>query len=161
MAEIMMQGVKDFKWRDINVSASVGEGAVNRSEDVLVVQALMKYALPRLDYFRGIHFPIPNGVADKKFYSLIRKFQRYLRKNNARVSVDGRIDPAKGMRAGVRQNLLWTIQQLNNEASHTYMIQKGFDVDQNGYIEVLCEQYPQVEAILSGTAVGTLNLGLE
>lgn len=161
MAKIIMQGVKDFKWRDINVCASVGVGGVNRSEDVLVVQALMKYALPSRNYFRGIHFPVPNGIADQNLYSLIKKFQRYLRRRNTRVSVDGRIDPAVGLRVGNKRNLMWTIQQLNAEASDIYIHENGFEVEPNGYIEVLCEQYPQVDAILSGTAVGTLNLGLE
>lgn len=161
MAKVIMQGVKDLKWRDINVCASVGIGGVNRRDDVLVVQALMKYALPHRNYFRGIHFPVPNGIADQNLCSLIKKFQRYLRRNNRRVSVDGRIDPAVGLRVGNKRNLMWTIQQLNSEASDIYIHENGFEVDQNGYIEVLCEQYPQVDAILSGTTVGTLNLGLE
>ncbi|NNE98682.1 MAG: hypothetical protein HKN25_06645 [Pyrinomonadaceae bacterium] len=161
MAKIIMQGPKGHQWRDINVCNSVGKGGFNARADVMVVQALMHYALPRLPYFHSTAFPMPNGNADEQFVRNIVKFQRYLRKNNRRVSVDGRIDPAKGMQAGRRKNLYWTIQQLNSLASDKWILLNNMNVeDQDGFIDELRRLYPQVDAILAGTAVGSLSLAL-
>ena len=161
MAEIIIQRVGGIEWKDINVTASVGRGGANMRDDVMVVQALMKYGLERIPEFGRASFPMPNGVVDAKMIANIEKYQRYVRrKQNTRVSVDGRIDPARGMTAGRRGVLAWTIQRLNLEAEQTYRSNTNDYGLEDRYIEEMCRQFPQVDAILSGTAVGTLNLGL-
>ena len=128
---------------------------------MIVVQALMHYALRQIPYFGSDRFPFPNGRMDEAGEKLIKKFQRYLRKTKTRISVDGRIDPAKGFYTGVRKNLLHTIQQLNNKAQDTYCATTGDWSAMDEYIDDVRKVYPQVDAILSRPGVGTLNLGLE
>ena len=152
--------VKVMDWKEINVSQSVGKGGVNRHDDVMVVQALLKYGLEDKYHFRKDNFPAPNGIMDKNTLRLIRKFQRYLRKiRKVKVAIDGRIDPSKGLYVRNRKKLIWTISHLNCEAVEMKLIyNKGRGTD---YIQAVRSLYPQVDAILAGNAVGTLNLGLE
>ena len=161
MAEIIIQKVSGVSWRDINVSASVGRGGINKRDDVMVIQALMKYGLEGIDWFRGEIFPAPNGIADQGLIKKIERYQRYLRSTNRRVSVDGRIDPARGMRTGRNNNLMYTIQQLNSQAEGRCVMMYNDFKNLDRYIDDIRQKYPQVDAILSGTNVGTLNLGLE
>lgn len=143
---------------EINVSASVGRGGVNSKDDVMVVQALLKYALEPYRYFRKDKFPEPTGTIDANTIHLIEKFQRYVRtKLKNSVSVDGRIDPAKGTKA-FGKNGQWTIQMLNGEALSAYLI---FYNGNGNYIEDICRKYPQVRVVLGDIPVGTLGSNLE
>ncbi len=82
-----------FELEEINVTASVGSNGVNLEDDVMVVQALLKYALAERGFFRKMTFSEPTGTMDDNTKSLIKQFQRFVRKmNNADISVDGRID---------------------------------------------------------------------
>jgi hypothetical protein len=143
---------------EINVNASVGKNGVNSKDDVLVVQALLKYALEPYTYFRNDKFSEPTGTMDTNTMRLIEKFQRFIRiKLKNRVSVDGRIDPAKGTKAFGKDGK-WTIQMLNGEALTAYII---FYKGNGNYIEDICRKYPQVRVVLGDIPVGTLGLSLE
>ncbi len=152
--------VKVMDWNEINIDASVGRGGVNNKQDVLVIQAMLKFALEGRDYFKGDVFPLPTGMMDANTLRLIEKYQRYLRlKRDVKVSVDGRIDPSKGLYVKDRRKLFWTIIQLNGDALEmSLLFNKGGSGD---YIQGIRNMFPQVNAILNGTAVGTLNLALE
>ncbi len=147
---------------EINVSESVGRGGANRRNDVLVVQALLKYGLSENHYFRGEHFTEPNGMMDHNTITLIKSFQRYLRRiRKINVSVDGRIDSAKGVKAFGRKGK-WTIQQLNGMALETYVLSRGdAEVIKSSFIFDLVEKFPQIKTALPDLPVGSLELALE
>lgn len=161
-------------WYEINVDASVGKGGVNAKDNELVVQALLKHALEPMDYFRNDRFSEPTGVMDANTMRLIEKFQRYARRRvKTRLSVDGRIDPAKGMTAfGTKGR--WAIRSLNTEAASADLMFYNND-GSSTLVESICRKYPQVAKVLgeipvgalglplesSSNGVGTLNLGLE
>lgn len=144
MAEI----TKIMGLNEINVSNSVGKGGVNDRADVVVVQALMKYALEGKSHFKGDIFEI-NGVMSKRTLQLIKKYQRYLRtERDVSVSVDGRIDSANGIFVRKGRKLTWTIGQLNGEALEMYLLtNKGGGRD---YIQAIRNLYPQVDLALKG-----------
>ncbi|HUF03378.1 MAG TPA: hypothetical protein VMM38_04305 [Aridibacter sp.] len=164
---------KRHDWTEINVSASVGRNGVNNKDDVLVVQAMLKYGLEGRTYFKGDRFPEPNGTMDAATMHLITKYQQYLRRRQGRsISVDGRIDPAKGERAFGRKGK-WTIQTLNADVLEWYVV---FGEKGDNHIHSLCMTYPRVIAAIGGdipvgglglapesspALVGTLNLALE
>lgn len=146
-------------WNEINVSASVGNRGVNNKDDVLVVQAMLKYALEARSYFLKEKFPEPNGTMDAVTLELIRKYQRYLRRKlRIPVSVDGRIDPAKGTAAFGKKGK-WTIQMLNADVMEMWLIAHG---GSGNHLEDLCRKFPQVLSAIGGDVpVGTLSLRLE
>jgi hypothetical protein len=141
----------------INVTAAVGENGVNSKDDVMVVQAMLKYALEEKVAFRGFKFPEPTGTMDRATAVLIKEYQRYLRKKcNARVSVDGVISRAVGEKP-FGSSGLWTILYLNSDVLEMRLLSGG----EGNEFEVLCRKFPQLYAVLEDLPVGTLNLGLE
>ncbi|HEY0049956.1 MAG TPA: hypothetical protein VGB68_11750, partial [Pyrinomonadaceae bacterium] len=60
----------------INVSASVGKNAVNLKDDVIVVQALLKYVFETGDFFKGVVLPEPTGTMDKTTAWVIKRYQQ-------------------------------------------------------------------------------------
>ena len=147
-----------FIMEEINVTASVGKNGVNLKDDVMVVQALLKYALPERHYFRGMKFSEPTGTMDETTLSLIKRFQIYLRKvRKLSVSVDGRIDSAKGRKAFGRKGK-WTIQMLNDEALEMFLLSGS---KSESYIHEICRRFPQVANAIGELPVGTLGLTLE
>ena len=169
MAEVYTR----YDWQEINVTGSVGRGGVNAKNDVMVVQAMLKYALEDRAQFKNVPFPAPSGTIEEDTIQLIYKYQRHLRSRlRVRVSVDGRIDPARGERAFGSKGQ-WTIQSLNGDAMEAWLVFKGGG---DNYIEAICRKYPQVLNALGGSIpvgglsmslepsvpmVGSLNLGLE
>jgi len=155
----MAQVYSRYDWQEINVTGSVGRGGVNAKNDVMVVQAMLKYALEERAQFKNDRFPAPSGTINEETIQMIYKYQRYLRsKLKIRVSVDGRIDPAKGERAFGSKGQ-WTIQSLNGDVMEAWLVFKGGG---DNYIEALCRKYPQVLNALGGSIpVGSLSLSLE
>ncbi|REJ77490.1 MAG: hypothetical protein DWQ47_14020 [Acidobacteria bacterium] len=160
-------------WVEINVSASVGKNAVNNKDDVIVVQAMLKYALEWRTYFGSAPFPRPTGAVDSATLALIRKYQQYLRRTRgSKISVDGRIDPAKD-RAAFGKKGQWTIQMLNGDVAEGWLV---WDRPGDNPIHSLYMEYPEIRNAIgdnipvgklglslepSNRPVGTLNLGLE
>jgi hypothetical protein len=141
----------------INVTASVGENSVNSKDDVMVVQAMLKYALEKRSYFRRFKFPEPTGTFDRETAALIREYQRYLRrKNNAPISVDGVISRAVGEKP-FGSSGLWTILYLNSDVLEMRLLSGG----EGNEFEVLCRKFPQLFAVLEDVPVGSLGLSLE
>ncbi|HMO79656.1 MAG TPA: hypothetical protein PKD24_02595 [Pyrinomonadaceae bacterium] len=141
----------------INLTASVGRNGTNHKDDVIAVQAMLKYALEGTRGWENSQFPQPTGTMDAQTMSLIRKFQRSLRRSNPSASVDGRIDPAKGqLTRGKRA--MWTIIALNTEAMETWLLNKRLGAN---YIHAVGLLYPAFKNAVGDEGVGTLNLPLE
>lgn len=143
--------------KNINLTASVGKNGVNLKDDVMVVQAMLKYALEVRAYFRGLRFSEPTGIMDHDTLKNIEEYQRYLRKRTkTSVSVDGVISRAVGDKAFGR-NGQWTILCLNSDVMEMRYINGG-----SGHpFEDLCRRYPQLNSILKDIPVGSLGLSLE
>lgn len=141
----------------INVTASVGENGVNLKDDVMVVQAMLKYSMKEHPYFRGFKFPEPTGAIDDETKFLIKGYQRFLRKkDHVRVQVDGVIDRAIGEKPFGKRGL-WTILHLNTHVLQWRLLNGG----QGNEFEDLCRTYPQLWAVLEDVPVGSLGLSLE
>ncbi len=142
----------------VNLHGSVGKNGVNSKGDVLAVQALMKYALAERPKWNLLTFPEPTGTFDKATAALIKLVQQHARKESrGGVSVDGRVDPAKGSRAFGRRGL-WTIMILNTLAMETWILNNA----KNGsYIRDMGIKYPAFRWAIGDSGVGTLNLELE
>jgi hypothetical protein len=146
---------------EINVSRSVGRGGVNSRNDVLVVQALMKYALPGRPGFHISDFSQPDGYMGPRTIRLIEKYQRFLRKNcKERISVDGRIDPGKGAIASGRK-LKYTIRMLNRHALDAYAMEFFKEGDGGNFIADLVRKFPEIRMAIPNLPAGSLQLALE
>lgn len=147
---------KFFGFYKINLTASVGENGVNLKDDVMVVQAMMKYALEGRPQFRRFRFSEPTGAMDKNTAQMIREFQRNLRRRGIRVSADGVIDRAVGEKPFGKKSH-WTILQLNWEVLEWRLLSGGSGSE----FEDLCRKFPQLHAVLDDLPVGSLDLSLE
>ncbi len=142
---------------NINLTASVGDGGVNLKDDVMVVQAMLKYSLEEHPYFRKFKFPEPTGTMDKDTAKLIKEYQRFLRKKDkVSVSVDGVISRAVGEKAFGKRGW-WTILCLNSHVLEKRLLWGG----QGNHFEDLCRKFPQLHDALDDIPVGTLELSLE
>jgi hypothetical protein len=143
--------------KNINLTASVGENGVNLKDDVMVVQAMLKYALEDRPHFRRFKFPEPTGTINEETKILIREYQRYLRrKDKVSVSVDGVIDRAIGEKAFGKRGF-WTILCLNTDILVMRLLRGG----EGNEFEDLCRKFPQLYAVLDDIPVGSLGLSLE
>lgn len=141
----------------INVSASVGVNGVNRSEDIIIVQALLKYGLEGRTEFRDAEFPEPSGAFVKTTAKLIKKYQRFNnRSEGVRVSIDGRIDPLTGSVFAYGKKKHWTIYSLNVHAEEMSLVYYNTPL-----IEGICKRWPFIGEMLNKNGVGTLGLPLE
>lgn len=145
-----------FNHPHINLTASVGEGGVNLKDDVMIVQAMLKYALDVRLYFSKMQFPEPTGTICPQTVKIIREYQRFIRKvERASVSVDGVIDRAVGERAFGRRGT-WTILSLNANVLEMRLFKGGVGNE----FQELCRQFPQLNSVID-VPVGDLNLTLE
>lgn len=141
----------------INVTASVGEKGVNIKDDVMVVQAMLKYSLEEHLFFRGMKFPEPTGTMDDATARLIKHYQRYLRKKDkVNVSIDGLISRAVGDTAFGKRGK-WTILCLNTDVLVARLLKGG----KGSEFEELCRAFPQLNSVFDDIPVGTLSLSLE
>jgi hypothetical protein len=136
----------------INVGESVGKDGENKWADVIVAQALLKYAAEGRAGFSQIVFPEPNGQINGSTVLAIREYQQQKRKFFGKFAVDGRIDPARG------SGFKWTIRQLNNDAFERWLV--GGQTNGN-YIHDIVRNFPRITAALPNIPVGTLGLTLE
>ena len=141
----------------INLTASVGVKGVNLRDDVMVVQAMLKYALRENPYFRNYNFPTVTGAINNQTKSLIKDYQRYLRRKDKQdVAVDGVIDRAVGEKPfGSRD--FWTILYLNSHVLKARLLSGG----EGNEFEDLCRKNPELYAALDNIPVGSLTLSLE
>ena len=131
----------------INVSAVVGDNnAVNYHDDVLVVQALLKYLDERQRGIPDTACPEPTGCFSTQTGMIIREYQKLTRKRNKKkIVVDGRVSPAQGKFNFGRSEYMWTIRSLNTDA-FTHDLLSGAC---RGYIRAICERWSAVEAALA------------
>jgi hypothetical protein len=143
----------------INLNASVGQGGVNLSSDVMVVQALIKFNYEELRIWVGKSpCPEPNGRMSEQWIEIIKDYQRYLKTQKGfRIAVDGRVNRAMGNVAfGKRGD--WTILCMNRHLVEIRLL-KGDDPYGNEFA-FLCRRFPQLHALLE-IPVGELHLILE
>ena len=141
----------------INLTASVGVNGVNLKDDVMVVQAMLKYALAERSHFRKLKFPAVTGAMNDETKILIKEYQRFLRREDKNdVAVDGVIDRAIGEKPFGRRGL-WTILCLNSHVLVARLLSGG----DGNEIQDLCRRYPQLHSVLDNVPVGSLNLSLE
>ena len=140
----------------INIAATVGANGVNLKQDVIVVQALLKYTLEGIPDFRDVKFPEPTGTDVRTTTEIIKKFQRYFnRTNRQQVSIDGRIDPIKGGSPhAYGTTRLWTLYALHSKAREISLLSGNPPP-----IEAICRRWSAVSAVL-GNSVGSLGLVL-
>lgn len=143
--------------QEVNLSRSVGSGGANLKDDVIVVQAMLKYALREKPYFKGTAFSEPNGPMDLNTENVIKRYQLYLRKvNGSQVSVDGRIDPAKD-RPSHGNSGMWTIRQLSRDALEWWVLSCAPNYN---WVYDMYLTYPVLRQAIPDPPVETLNLRL-
>lgn len=140
----------------INVTATVGVGGVNLQQDVIVVQALLRYALESIPDFHN-KIPEPTGGDIRTTAEIIKKFQRYHNRTESNpISIDGRIDPIQSKtRFAYGTNKFWTLYALHTKAMETSLLSGKGDP-----IKAICNRWSAVEAVLQNS-VGSLGLALE
>lgn len=142
----------------INVDGSVGTNGVNSKDDVVAVQALLKYAMAERPNWNKLTFPEPNGVVDSLTRSFIRRFQKQARSvAGGGIALDGRIDPAVGERAFGRRGM-WTIVMLNIYALEAWFYKGSKN---SNYIRDISLRFPAFKAVIGSEGVGSLDLELE
>ncbi len=142
--------------QEIELSGSVGAGGANQYGDVVAVQALLKYSMTGRPQFRGSYIEDPDGICGPKTIGLIKKYQEYLRKNGRRVSLDGRIDPAKSGAAFGKRGM-WTIEMLCAQALETWVLSGAAN---DNYVRDMYTKFPKFRAAIPNPPIGTLNLQL-
>ena len=104
-----------------NVHATVGPGATNRRDDVLLVQYFIREIFRGLPSFKSDPFQggtlAVDGVAGKQTFAAILHVQMVQKKLGANIPIDGRIDPP------TNEQLLSTV--MHNQYTIIYL-NKGF-----------------------------------
>ncbi len=97
MARIDTATIRNQKYRHVNVCYPVGTGEVNRKDDVMLIQALMRI----INYHEGNQYlfgemsknmPAPNGIWDDRTLWAIWTFELNLK--HSLLKADGKIHPA-------------------------------------------------------------------
>ena len=137
-------------WDFMNVSAVVGPGGVNHPDDIIVVQALLRY-LPA--DWRGVadkNCPLVTGAFDPATRSAIEMYQQgvNLRRGRdfGRIIEDGRVSPAENKYLYGGGDYMWTIISLNRDARKLGK-QRGLNAEV-GYMDAIWERWPEVRAAL-------------
>jgi len=126
-----------------NVSSSVGRTGVNNTDDVYLVQAMLR-ELP--DRKRGDitlnECPIPTGTLDYRTQNLIKKYQYFFVNRDDRVVSDGMISHAKGLQPnGSRRH--WTIIRLNFDLLEVATLNANISV-----FDYLMNKYPRLSLMI-------------
>lgn len=133
----------------INVSNKVGVSGINLTNDVMVVQALLKYlTLSSMKWCR-VAVPEPTGFLDKNTQQAIFDYQEYKRthssnpKNYRWVAKDGAISSyKKGINLLKKQE--WTIISLNMDCG---MLSAAL-MDGKDHVDAICRRWITVATVL-------------
>lgn len=130
----------------INVTEAVGPyAASNQLDNVMVVQALLKFINMGSKTWPEATVSEPDGTYTPRLATLIVDFQRQSNqasRGTLQYAVDGRVSPAKGKsQYGYRQ--VWTIIALNDRAS---MIATALGL--GNHIDAICSRWSQVKKVL-------------
>lgn len=141
----------------INLTAAVGSSGVNLKDDVLVVQAMLKYALRDRPFFRHCNFCEPTGVLNDATRANITEFQKFIRRvKKENIAVDGVIDRAVGEKPNGK-NGEWTILHLNEHIQETCLL-RGSNISE---FEDLAREFPVIHSAIDNLPIGSLGLSLE
>jgi len=104
-----------------NVDTIVGyQPANNYTNDIIIVQALLKYINEGAKWWADSKLPVPNGTLGN-FSRIIWEYQGRIRKqgnvNGYWVAQDGRVSPSVGGKYSFQGGGRYTIMQLNSHAS--------------------------------------------
>lgn len=130
----------------INIDEKVGVKGRNVINDVLVIQALLKYYSLSPYKWTNAYLPEPNGILDFNTQKAIFDFQQLVRTRNAGlwVSKDGAISPyQKNVKLLNKQE--WTIISLNN---HCSMFHIAGQLDGKDHVDAICQRWSQVNFAL-------------
>ena len=136
-------------WDFMNVSAVVGPGGVNQPDDIIVVQALLRYLPADLRGVSDRDCPLITGAFDSPTRDAIEMYQRSynLRPNRkGRIIEDGRVSPAENRTLFGGGDYTWTIIRLNRDARKIGKL-RGLNADV-GYMDAIWERWPEVRAAL-------------
>ena len=134
-----------------NVDLVVGyHPAGNYSNDIIIVQALLKYINEGAKWWADSKLPLPNGTLGN-LGQIIWEYQGRIRKlsnsNGYWVAQDGRVSPSKGGKYSFAGGGRYTIMQLNGHANmvgialgHTHF-----------YIEEIFKRWKNVRYALSSS----------
>lgn len=101
-----------------NVDTVVGyQPANNYTNDIIIVQALLKYINEGTKWWADSKLPVPNGTLGN-LGQIIWEYQGRIRKGNRDfwVAQDGRVSPSKGGKYSFQGGGIYTIMQLNRHA---------------------------------------------
>ena len=105
-----------------NVDTHVGRNCPNSTEDVLLVQFLMRKAVSKTLMDRPalrqrVLRVQMSGTCDETTIDGIRAIQERMKEHNPGTIIDGRVSPAKGAIYG---DATWTIITLNSTVRNSY-----------------------------------------
>lgn len=124
----------------LNVSASVGNGGINLSGDVLLVQAFFCEVLPYLYGVPGEKIPYPSGTYDRNTAYLILKYQEMSSlSRKVKIWKDGLINKAVGPTVPGKKRV-WTITYLNEDLYYIHTT-RGYEGD---YVSWLIGKYSEL-----------------
>lgn len=124
----------------INVDKVVGFNGLNAPNDVMAVQALLKYFSRSPQKWTSQTLPEPtNGIIDLPTRQAIFDYQAFVRKVKNQmywVAKDGRIGPFKsGVQLMSKQR--WTIISLNDDCA---MLSTG--LREGDHVDAICSMWP-------------------
>jgi hypothetical protein len=130
-----------------NLDMKVGVKGSNAPNDVVVVQAMLKYITQFTIKWTGANIPEPNGFLDRNTQQAIFDYQDHVRSTVGNpyewVARDGSISPYNENVALLRKQA-WTIIKMNNDCGSICAGKRdGYD-----YIDALCRRWPQVARVL-------------
>jgi len=135
-------------WDFLNVSAVVGgKDGVNHPDDVMLVQALLRYLPPGLRGVWDQDCPLPNGTFNEITSNAIKQYQRNVNnrpgRDCGRIVEDGRVSPAESKYLFGGGAYMWTIINLNKDAVRVAK-SRGFSKE-NSYMDDIYGLWPQVK----------------
>ncbi len=131
----------------INLDAKVGANGNNSPNDVVVVQAMLKYLTQFTKRWTRANIPEPNGQLDPNTRQAIFDFQDHVRSTVGNpyewVARDGSISPYN-QRVALLRKQAWTIIKVNEECVTLSAAKR----DGTDHIDALCCRWPQVAKAL-------------
>ena len=143
-----MANVMTYKGDDIiNLDTKVGVKGMNAPNDVVVVQAMLKYLTQFTKKWTRATIPEPNGHLDTNTRQAIFDFQDHVRSTVGNpyewVTRDGSISPYNS-NIGLMRKQTWTIIKMNEECAMLSAAKR----DGTDHIDALCRRWPQIASVL-------------
>ncbi|MBC7899225.1 MAG: hypothetical protein H7070_04145 [Saprospiraceae bacterium] len=137
----------------INIDEKVGVNGINALNDVMAIQAMLKYLTQFTKKWCTVELPEPNGTMDKNTQRAIFDYQQYVRTNPNQapyfwIAKDGSVSAFRpGMELLRKQKL--TIISMNDDCGMlAASLRDGTD-----HIDAICMRWP----FTVGVALGRFN----